>query len=71
MGSVGGVQQWTRADQDDFAEASADARAESYEILYAIPANDNSLAKTTLSERCWNLFRRPVATWLRWLNQAL
>jgi hypothetical protein len=48
--------------QDDFAEAPADARRlESYEILYATPANDNSLIKARLSVRCWNLFRRLIA----------
>jgi len=48
--------------QDDFAEAPADARTlESYEILYAAPANDNSPTKARLSARCWNLFRRLVA----------
>ena len=48
--------------QDDFAEAPADARTpESYEILYAAPANDNSPTKAGLSARCWNLFRRLVA----------
>jgi hypothetical protein len=48
--------------QDDFAEAPADARPlESYEILYAAPANDNSPTKAGLSARCWNLFRRLVA----------
>ena len=48
--------------QDDFAAAPADARAlESYEILYAAPANDNSPTKARLSARCWNLFRRLVA----------
>jgi hypothetical protein len=48
--------------QDDFAEAPAYARTlESYEILYAAPANDNSPTKAGLSARCWDLFRRLVA----------
>jgi hypothetical protein len=48
--------------QDDFAEAPADARPlESYDILYAAPANDNSPTKAGLSARCWDLFRRLVA----------
>jgi hypothetical protein len=48
--------------QDDFAEAPAETLTlESYEILYAAPANDSSLSKARLSARCWNLFRRLVA----------
>ena len=48
--------------QDDFAEAPADVcRLDCYEILYATPANDNSLISARLSVRCWNLFRRLVA----------
>jgi hypothetical protein len=47
--------------QDDFAEAPADVRTEPYEILYAPPANDNSLSKARLSARFWSLFRRLVA----------
>ena len=44
--------------QDDFAEAPADARRlVSYEILYATPANDNSLTKARLSVRCRRFFR--------------
>ena len=46
--------------QDDFAEAPA-RTLDSYEILYAAPANDNSPTKARLSARCWNLFRRLVA----------
>ena len=49
--------------QDDFAEGPADPRTlMSYEILYAAPANDNSPTNARLSARCWNLFRRLVAT---------
>jgi len=44
----------------DFAEPPAGARID-YEILYAAPANDNSLSKSGLSERCWKLFCRLVA----------
>ena len=48
--------------QDDFAEAPAVIhKLQSYEILYATPANDNSASKTRLLARCWNLFRRLVA----------
>ena len=48
--------------QDDFAEAPAETlRLESYEILYAAPANDNSLSKSKLPVRCWKLFRSLVA----------
>ena len=47
--------------QDDFAQAPADTRGlDSYEILYAAPANDNSRPKRRLSARCWTLFRRLV-----------
>ena len=39
--------------RDDFAEAPADVHTlESYEILYATPANDNSLTRLRLSVRC-------------------
>jgi hypothetical protein len=48
--------------KDDFAEAPADIhKPQSYEILCATPANDNSPSKTGLLARCWNLFRRLVA----------
>jgi hypothetical protein len=48
--------------KNDFAEAPAETlRLESYEILYAAPANDNSLSKSTLSVRCWELFHGLVA----------
>jgi hypothetical protein len=68
--------------QDDFAEAPGDARAlDSCEILYATPANDNSLTQVRLWARCWNLFRRLVTAPLSgkprscarvgWLNEVL
>src|SRR5262249_43299246 len=42
--------------QDDFAEAPAETlRLESYEMLYAAPA------QSRLSVRCWKLFRSLVA----------
>ena len=48
--------------QDDFAEAPAETLTlESYEILYAAPANDNSPSKSRLSARCWKLFRSMIA----------
>ena len=47
--------------QDDFAQAPADTSGlDSYEILYAAPANDNSRTKRRLLARCWALFRRLV-----------
>ena len=52
--------------QDDFAEAPADARRlVAYEILYATPANDNSLTKARLSMRCGSFFRHLIALMLR------
>jgi hypothetical protein len=52
--------------QDDFAEAPADARRlVSYEILYATPANDNSLSKARLSARCRSFFRHLIALMAR------
>jgi hypothetical protein len=48
--------------QDDFGEVPAGTRGpKPYEILYAAPANDNSLSKGSLLARCWNLFGRLVA----------
>ena len=47
--------------KDDFAEPPAGVRIESFEILYAAPANDNWLGKSKLSVRYWKLFRRLVA----------
>jgi hypothetical protein len=49
--------------QDDFAEAPRDLRTpESYEILIATPANDNSLSKARLARAAWSFF---VACWNR------
>ena len=52
--------------QDDFAEAPADRRRlVSYEIVYAPPANDNSLTKARLSVRCRSFFRQLIALMAR------
>jgi hypothetical protein len=45
--------------EDESVKAPADARKLcAYEILYAVPANDNSRGKTSLSVRCRTLLRR-------------
>ena len=55
--------------QDDFAEAPADVcRLDCYEILYATPANDNSLISARLSARCRSFFWYLIALMARWAD---
>jgi hypothetical protein len=45
--------------EDEFGKAPADAgKLYAHEILYAAPANDNSLSKTSLSVRCRTFLQR-------------
>jgi hypothetical protein len=48
--------------QDDFAEPPADAsRLDLDDILFIIPANDNSPTRDSLSACCGSLLRRLIA----------
>jgi hypothetical protein len=57
---------------DDFSEVPKDVfRSGSFEILYAVPANDNLASNAIRSFNCLNLIRRLIAIYRTALHRSI
>ena len=53
---------YLQSNKDDFSEFDAETRQfDTSDVLYVIPANDNSQTKVRLAARCGALLRRLMA----------